>query len=353
MQASLHPQDVAHANVQARLFNSNPVKTAINEIIDRVRVVLGIEETQPLRKRRTRAADYRSDQSDGQKASIKKHVSTSIQVEDDQNGSDWHGFSDAKSLQEDQESKNGDDNVDFGMYESRIAASSDEESQIEGSPEDGLQREEAVKHKESGNFSPNSPNHGKYSPNRDLSLSPTQDNTSSSALPLPLTQKVPKKSSKPRATTFLPSLAIGGYWSGSESAISDLDKDESQPRRNRRGQQERRAIWEKKYGRNANHLKTQSKSRNRDEGWDARRGARSNDDTRGKRGRGRGRGTMSGRFGTVSKGNLGATGANSDPVVAKNAKAVGSPLHPSWEAAKKRKDENKSVAFAGKKVVFD
>lgn len=59
------------------------------------------------------------------------------------------------------------------------------------------------------------------------------------------------------------------------------------------------------------------------------------------------------KFRAGEGGSLGATGANSDPVLAKKVKAVEQPLHPSWAAAKKRKDENRTVAFAGKKVVFD
>lgn len=52
----------------------------------------------------------------------------------------------------------------------------------------------------------------------------------------------------------------------------------------------------------------------------------------------------------------GASGANSDPVrprTEKKPKATDGPLHPSWEAAKKAKEQKKSVVFEGKKTVFD
>ncbi|KAK2465253.1 hypothetical protein APHAL10511_002607 [Amanita phalloides] len=59
-------------------------------------------------------------------------------------------------------------------------------------------------------------------------------------------------------STFLPSLSTGfirgvsdeSDWDESEAKITD-----STPKKNRRGQRARRVIWEKKYGRNANHKK--------------------------------------------------------------------------------------------------
>lgn len=355
VQASLRPQDAAHANVQARIFNSNPVKTAMNEIINKIRAVLAIEDTQPLRKKRMRAADYCSDQSAGNEQSREKPKSTGPQVENDLEGSDWHGCSTAESVQDDDHNTDSDEEiVDYGMNNSRLAASSDEETEIEESQEAVPQQEEKVGLKEPGRGSPTGTNKLKYNLSEDLLLSPEPENSSSSPSPPSLTQKAPARSfSKPKATTFIPSLTVGGYWSGSDSTASDLDIGDTKTRKNRRGQQERRAIWEKKYGRNANHVKKQSQSQNRDEGWDPRRGARSSDDTRGKRGRGRGRGGTHTKFRAGEGGSLGATGANSDPVLAKKVKAVEQPLHPSWAAAKKRKDENRTVAFAGKKVVFD
>ena len=349
VQASLRPQDAAHANVQARLFNSNPVKAAMNEIISRIQALLGIEDTQSLKKKRIRAADYSSDQRVSRNGQVSEEPVTAItEIKNDQAGSDWNGFSDAEGAQEEDYEKNGndDESIDCRMYDSRLAASSDEGSDVEDLLEEALLHSENPRRIELGS---------RYSPSRDLSLSSGPDDFSPSPSPSPDAQKAPgKSSSNANSTTFLPSLANGGYWSGSDSVASDLETDEPKARKNRRGQQERRAIWEKKYGRNANHLKKQGQIQNRDEGWDLRRGARSSDDFRGKRGRGRGRvrgvmerGSRSGRGGTS-----GATGANSDPVLAKKATATETSLHPSWEAAKKRKDEKKSAAFAGKKIVF-
>lgn len=71
-------------------------------------------------------------------------------------------------------------------------------------------------------------------------------------------QKDPKGKSKALAeSTFLPSLSVG--FTRGDSDASDLSDAETNVadgvRKNRRGQRARRAIWEKKYGGNANHVK--------------------------------------------------------------------------------------------------
>ena len=308
--------------------------------------MLRIEDTQPLQKTRIRAADYSSDQGIGNNNAREEDVPQGTENRNDQEASDWGGFSSAESAH-DEDCENivsGDESIDYGIYDPRLATASDGGSDVEESSEEALQHSDKERPKESAS---------KYSPSKDLSFSLEPERFPSSPSPLPLAQRTPAKNfSKPEYTTFLPSLANGGYWSGSDSVASDPDTDASKVRKNRRGQQERRAIWEKKYGRNANHLKKQGENQNRDKGWDLRRGARGTDDIRGKRGRGRGRGGMEKGSQSGRGGGSGATGANSDPVLAKKAKAIETSLHPSWEAAKKRKDENKSTAFAGKKIVF-
>ena len=64
---------------------------------------------------------------------------------------------------------------------------------------------------------------------------------------------------------FLPSLHTGFIpgddWSDAEAEYADTGGKgpAKSQRKNRRGQRERRAIWEKKYGRHANHLKLREK----------------------------------------------------------------------------------------------
>ncbi|TPR04721.1 Alcohol dehydrogenase GroES-like domain family protein [Aspergillus niger] len=138
-----------------------------------------------------------------------------------------------------------------------------------------------------------------------------------------------KASSTPAtSTTFLPSLTMGGYWSGSEDEAEDGEAANEPPRRkNRMGQQARRALWEKKYGSGANHVKQEKNKRKaggRDNGWDARRGATDGGDRWGRGG------------GPPAK-----------------KPEDNKPLHPSWEAARKAKEQKATAAFQGKKVTFD
>ena len=84
------------------------------------------------------------------------------------------------------------------------------------------------------------------------------------------------------STTFLPSLSMGGYFPGSESEPEELEPMPG--RKNRMGQTARRALWEKKYGAAANHVKKAKKAEkaNRDSGWDLRRGATGSGEKRGR-----------------------------------------------------------------------
>jgi hypothetical protein len=203
-----------------------------------------------------------------------------------------------------------------------------------------------------------------------LSLSPTpsesppplkpSDSESEEALPRPRkTAKVKQPKPPPvkaGTSTFLPTL-MGGYWSGSESSASDLESDAAPPvRKNRPGQQARRAIWEKKYGEKANHVKSgQGSFRGKDDGWDARKGAR---DSTSERGRGRGKGGSGGRDdGRRQRDFRQVTGENAIAVEPR-PRAAGKKddtgvLHPSWQAAKKAKELKNTATFQGKKLTFD
>ncbi|CCU74370.1 unnamed protein product [Blumeria hordei] len=159
--------------------------------------------------------------------------------------------------------------------------------------------------------------------------------------------------SKPGLSTFLPTL-MGGYWSGSEESASDLEDLAPVSKKNRRGQRERRAIAEKKYGQKAKHIVSgqgsNSKSKERDEGWDLRRGATSNSGLAG-------RGQYPRRAFSRPKPQqqidkrtikIGGDGANK----LRHRDDVGI-LHPSWQAAKKAKEKKQTAVFHGKKVTFD
>lgn len=147
---------------------------------------------------------------------------------------------------------------------------------------------------------------------------------------------------------FLPSL-MGGYIENSDSDASDI---EDAPRKNRRGQRARQAIWEKKFGNKAKHKVKQS----RDEGWDLQRGAVGSDDGRHPWKRG-----IKSPF---ERRQQQQRADEPEPKRQQREVQIGSkppprpindgPLHPSWAAAQKKKAAEKqaAAAFQGKKIVF-
>ena len=253
---------------------------------------------------------------------------------------------------------------DYNNYDSRLGNSSDDESHVSevdifDDEHGGALQGVPVSHDTCRVVAPSSSasSSGSPSPSPSLSTSPPPQPSSKTKL------------SRSNSTTFLPTLS-GGYWSGSEGSNEDENEVEDlstmKPRKNRRGQQERRAIWEKKYGANANHVKKQGiagSKPSRDEGLDPKRGARGGNTRGGRGGRVSGKVNGTGRGG--SRGMI-RSGPNSDPVngarqngrVIKdsmNKKSAEGPLHPSWEAKKRAKEKagNTMVAFQGKKVTFD
>lgn len=369
------PQDIAHANVQARLFNSKVVKAAMSNIMDSTRAALGIANGDLAgNKQRLRAADYTAERKPIRQAPLKKLGPGEILAFEEEDNHDCQLQSTSESFYGEPDVIISDnENVNLAAYEDRLA-----ESENESLHELYLQKP-LTEHKK---YEQNPSSELSLPPSRSLSSSSSiRDNSKPSKIPATI----------PKSTIFLPSLTMGGYISDSESAISDLSSipgnTTTKPRKNRRGQQERRQIWERKYGKNANHVKRQGQKQqqNRDHGWDARKGAAAvGGDDQGKRGRGRERGrgrvvcastgssTRIDRTRAAGKGKAGpiSSGANSDPVQARrggnklhDTSAKGNPtpaaaaestrLHPSWEAAKRQKEAKKNVAFQGKKVVFD
>lgn len=337
-------QSTPSANVQARLFNSAPVRVTMTDVIESIRAVLGIDTVSGAKKKRLRAKDYANGDNARDRGSTVDAKEEEVSMED--NGSENEPVDIVREIplvavDEDPKvpshhtARRDDESEDYAIYDSRLAASDDESNNEE--------MEEV----------PIAPGPNEISP----SESEQSHNLSSSSSenihppPPPTTKPLHPPKLPLNSTTFLPSLSIGGYWSGSESGADDPSATDIQPRRNRRGQQARRQLWEKKFGRNANHIKKQEM--NRDWGSDLRRGASDG------RGRGRDGDRDSGGMGKRDGGRQGGrgpmiSGANSDPIKPRaKPPAVEGPLHPSWVAAKKAKEQKKAVAFKGKKVVFD
>lgn len=319
------PKSTAEANILARLFKSNPVSNLMPNMLAEIRKLLGVDEA-PAGK-------------NGMKEAPKKEKSKSSKESSDSDSKDEVPVKNAekKTKATEQDSKLGEDMDISGsegdgfesdaleQFNSRLAPGSDAEDESESEDAD-----------ESGGLGPDD-----ISDSVSRSTSPEFSGDES---PPPKKAKAGKASAAPaKETTFLPSLMMGGYWSGSEEA-SDDEAAGPPKRKNRMGQQARRALWEKKYGAGANHVKKeqQQQKKNRDSGWDTKRGA-----TDGGRG---GRGGFGGRQQNRYDDRSGFTGGQGGKP--KGPPKDEGPLHPSWEAKRKQKEQT-TAAFSGKKVVFD
>ncbi|KAE8374716.1 BUD22-domain-containing protein [Aspergillus bertholletiae] len=322
------PQSPAEANVTARLYKSNPVKNVFPNIMADIKKLLGVEEVAGGKKTKSKenAPKTRTEQravsvSDSEPEDYR--IAAAVAKFDEKEGGE------ATSSEEERDEAMSDaESIDFSQFDSRLASGSEGEDE-EG--EDGAASDDDVS---DGGMDLKAPS------DMSISRSPSPDS------PPAKKQKAKTSSAPATSTTFLPSLTMGGYFSGSESEPEDIEGQ--QPRRkNRMGQQARRALWEKKYGSGANHVKQQQnqQKRNRDSGWDMRRGA--TDGSEGPRGR---RGQARGAAGRPQ---YGGDRPQRGPPAQRRKPEDDKPLHPSWEAAKRAKEQKATAAFQGKKVTFD
>ena len=343
------PKPGAEANVVGRLFNSNPIKEVMPAVMRGIMGCLGIETAAASEVVKKKGAVEPAVE---QKSAMKSRTSKEDEFEGFSEEDDKRDLPPSKSEPRSSDIEDSGD-VEMAEYDDRIASESFTDS-------------EGVS---SGDFhvppkTPNGINHHSIIAD-DVSLSPSPRPP---PFPLPKSSvKAAKAAPKPSGTTtFLPSLMMGGYYSGSDSDgggdgnfASGKDHLQQKQRKNRRGQRARQEIAEKKYGRNANHLKKAAakEGTSRDAGWDPRKGATE--------GKGRGR-EVGNRMGGTNNGKK-PTGANGDAVVGRRDFGAGSgkaetrakekdgPLHPSWEAAKKRREQRLGTtqAFSGNKITFD
>ncbi|KAL1760426.1 BUD22-domain-containing protein [Schizophyllum commune] len=151
------------------------------------------------------------------------------------------------------------------------------------------------------------------------------DDSDSDADDAPPAKKA-KASATPAAasgsSTFLPSLSVG-FVRGSDD--SDIEEIQDKPKKNRRGQRARRLIWEREYGKNANH-----KKKERDQALEKRRQWEERQQKRA------------------------AAAAAREERERAQAQEKSRPIHPSWEAKKKLKEKEAAamVPSQGKKLVF-
>ncbi|KAG0645765.1 bud22 [Hyphodiscus hymeniophilus] len=342
-------------NVTSGMWNMKPVKEIMEKIMSGMYIALGIPAPVGKSKGRVRKeSDKKASKSVvvgvSRRAEEEEVEDLETSVKDGLGEPSWEGFESEDEIEgsdADGGAKIGDgdeegdlDEETLSRYDALIGSSSDEESFDES------------------NYDIKRPS--QHSTQLALSLSPSpslSEAQSQSLSPSPPPEKAPKTSkikipkappAKTGGSTFLPTL-MGGYWSGSESSASDLEDAAPQIRKNRPGQMARRAIWEKKFGERANHIKqghgavAGKRGAGKDDGWDAKRGAK---DSGGDRSRGRGR-QRDFRL---------STGDNTialEPRKAGARKDDAGTLHPSWQAAKKAKEAKNTATFQGKKVTFD
>lgn len=329
------PSDTASLNVNARLCNSNPVKEAFPTAIAAVKREFGIKDEVkvPAKKKRIRAKDY---ETTGRSRSMSISSADENYVPDPRvrrrradDDSDDDGVLQNNSEGSDEEME---------QYKGRLTFSDDEDSDNEsggvdiGDIERRLMAEGIPRKAGTGK-------EGRYDHAADLSLSEASEDES--------VEEEPRKAPAPKKSSFIPSLTMGGYISGSGSDVED--EVDVAPKKNRRGQRARQKIWEQKYGTRATHLQNEQ----RGQGWDPRRGA-VDSDRGGRFGKNKGNGANSMALGKDRRGLGQSRGAATTEVKQRPKKDDSGPLHPSWEAAKRAKEKKAvPVAFTGKKISFD
>lgn len=341
---STEEERAAIHNVTSGMYNTKPVKDAVAKIMSGMYITMAIPA--PVGKSKVvREEKLKSILKTARVGTARGETELpSIGLLD--------GFESEEQVESGDNNEEGDaresmDEEDISKYDALLGGSSDEESFDEEKF-----RKSAVRSakRESLSLSP-SPS---ASPPLSRSLLASPSISPEPKLRPKKTSKSKTVSTKP-GSTFLPSL-IGGYWSGTESEASDIEDSAPQIRKNRPGQAARRAIWEKKYGEKANHIKSGQppigSSRRKDDGWDPKRGAKdeSNGGSRGFRAK-----REIGR--PDERGSYRATGDNAITVQPRK-RGMGKKddvgvLHPSWQAAKNAKDIKKTAKFEGKKVTFD
>lgn len=330
-------QSNADVNITARLFKSTAVKNTMDAIEKQIRTLVNVskqdsEEHVIVTLKQTKLS---IDELDGRRLDKigSPHDSLSAMEESNLIGNE---NVDEMIEMDDSETVSDYMNIDDG-YAEKIASATDSD----------LGSDSVSDSKVADDFSKVAALHSRDSTptSHSRSLSPNPSHQNQRFAQPPQLKPLPVKK-----TTFLPTLA-SGYISGSDSDsyTSDQGDRAAKPkRRNRMGQQARRALAEHQYGSAAKHLKDGKATRiqgkaARDVGWDLKRGA---SDVRGKSHGGRGGFAP----GVASR----ALNREQRKPAPRTKDDTGS-LHPSWTAKKKLKEQQNlgMGAYQGKKVVFE
>ena len=324
--SAANPPSVASANVQARLLNSAPVKAAMNDAVDIVKAQINLQ-----------GDGHSSNQVPKHRIIIKEGNHTNKINVISQEATSRDSEAPESTAAEEKASDELDDDI-IDTLENRVGGSDTQ------STDSSIPRRHSW-----SEWSGMEDDHD--------SVDQSSDADPSLAEPMTVKEGTGKDSisfASAKTTTFLPALSMGGYWSGSEDdAQIDDSVSKIKIRKNKRGQRARQKIYEKKYGKNANHLKKVEQSR--DHGWDARRGAQESDQRTNRRGRRhapKSNGTRDKTRRPPARGPT-SSGANTEVLGPRKQSSASTALHPSWEAAKKAKEQKKAAPFQGKKVTFD
>jgi hypothetical protein len=354
------PQDEQAAlhNVTSGLYNRDPVKQAIDRAIKAVCNALNVaapENAKRVRKdKRKEPEEQPSDRIESPNNEAGPIIDGTNQANEYDEESEFEGFGtdvdepgsvlEEPGVGSETEAKEG---TEFDKLDELLGSSSDEEEDWSSDKYAQFRGKEKVDLDDISVSGSDAEVEAESEAESEAETA-SQHSTRSSTPPPEKKQKKEKKAapnpSSIRDSTFLPSL-MGGYISGSESA-SDIE--EAKPKK-RRGQRARQAIWEQKYGTGAKHLQKPQKRGGRDSGWDMRRGAVDGED------QGRRTPWKKGIQNPIARnGSRSGSKAQGDaaPAPVKTRDDQGK-LHPSWEAKKKAKESQNTIAFAGSKVVFD
>lgn len=317
------PKGPAEANVLARLFKSNPVKNVLPNTLSEIRKLLGVDDAPAAKQGKP---DSKKDATSKEK----KEEPSSRKAEEPESASASEDGAAQKRTEDMEISEDGgSESEEFTQFDTRLGPGSDSENESDADEPDAKNKHIAA---------------DDISDSVSRSPSPTF-----SAADSPPPKKAKASKAPAQNTTFLPSLMMGGYWSGSEEATDDEAAAGPPKRKNRMGQQARRALWEKKYGGSANHVQEEQKKqkRNRDNGWDTKRGATGS----GAGGRGQGGGFGQNRY--DSRGGPQSISRPSHGGKPQGPPKDTGPLHPSWEAKRRQKEQGSTATFAGTKTTFD
>lgn len=351
------------------MCNSNPVKEALPPILTDIKRALGIHDGDESIKARQREKSDKKTRKDLERRSIVPDAE-----EDGDGKDDEEDLDDGPDADDDDDDEDIDEELEAKLLARRAAklrsssaASRDDDLESDGAIEaakldsDGSSNGFEDDSEEFAGFDDRivgSSDSGTASdPEFHEPRKGTARRTQPSPSPSPSASPPPKPTHRKPVTTstYLPSLTMGGYISGSaDSDISDIDA--APAKKNRRGQRARQALAEKKFGSGAKHLQGEKDGGKaaRDQGWDPIRGATDSSQRFGRGGRGRG-GAATGRGrGRPDRGagrpNVVGTGEETKKKKHRDDEGA---LHPSWLAAKKAKEAKAAAPFQGKKITFD